>query len=68
MASQREQGLHAELQRLRHLHRELNAKIDELDAASAYNDLMVRRLKKQKLALKDQISRIELELLPDIIA
>jgi len=30
--------------------------------------LQIRRLKKQKLQLKDEISRIEAGLLPDIIA
>jgi hypothetical protein len=30
--------------------------------------LQVQRLKKRKLALKDQIARLESQLLPDIIA
>jgi len=33
-----------------------------------YDQLMMQRLKKRKLALKDQIARIESQLLPDIIA
>jgi hypothetical protein len=33
-----------------------------------FDQLQLRRLKKRKLALKDQINKIESELLPDIIA
>jgi len=33
-----------------------------------FNQLQLQRLKKRKLALKDQIKKIESELLPDIIA
>ena len=33
-----------------------------------FDQLQMQRLKKRKLLLKDQISKIESELLPDIIA
>jgi hypothetical protein len=33
-----------------------------------FDQLQLQRLKKRKLMLKDQISKIESELLPDIIA
>jgi len=39
-----------------------------LATAGRPDPLTLRRLKKQKLALKDQIARIEDKLIPDIIA
>jgi len=39
------------------------------EEASPFGDqLLIKRLKKKKLALKDQITAIEDQLLPDIIA
>ena len=61
--------LQAQLSELRQRHRALNDEIDALDDASmAAAAFEVRRLKKQKLALKDRIIRLEDQLLPDIIA
>ncbi len=61
--------LEAQLAELRRRHRALNDEIAALSEASmAAAALEVRRLKKQKLALKDKIARIEDELTPDIIA
>jgi hypothetical protein len=61
-----------QLTELREEHRDLDKviagaeHIAALDRAS--NQVRVQRLKKRKLALKDQIARIETVLLPDIIA
>lgn len=61
--------LQAQLSELRQRHRALNEEIDALASASiAAASFEVRRLKKQKLALKDRIIRLEDQLLPDIIA
>jgi hypothetical protein len=49
-------------------HRDLDDVIARLSEAPAYNQLQLQRLKKRKLLLKDQIIRIESQLLPDIIA
>jgi hypothetical protein len=53
---------------LRQEHRDLDAAIDALIFASVSDQLQVARLKKRKLALKDQIAALEDQLIPDIIA
>ena len=50
------------------LPRELDEEIACLAASAGNNALRVQKLKKQKLALKDAIQRLESDLLPDIIA
>ena len=49
-------------------HRDLDEAIHALEATGRPDQLTLRRLKKQKLALKDQIVRVEDQLIPDIIA
>jgi hypothetical protein len=49
-------------------HRDLDEAIHALEATGRPDQLTLRRLKKQKLALKDQMVRIEDQLIPDIIA
>ena len=56
-----------ELEVLRQEHRDLDLAISVL-VEKAIDELAVKRLKKKKLLLKDQISRVEDELTPDIIA
>ena len=56
-----------ELEVLRQEHRDLDLAISAL-AEKAIDQLAVKRLKKKKLLLKDQICRYEDELTPDIIA
>jgi hypothetical protein len=63
-----EDVLRAELAVLRQDHRDLDAAISAYEASVNPDMLAVRRLKRQKLALKDRIARIEDELTPDIIA
>lgn len=53
---------------LRTEHRDLDVVIARLSEEKPFDQLRLSRLKKRKLALKDQIARIESELLPDIIA
>lgn len=50
--------LHLQLKDLRAEHRDLDAAIDQLDDGSAEDTLLVRRMKKRRLALKDRISAI----------
>ena len=63
-----EEELRKRLAMLRTEHRDLVAAIDALTAAGSTDQLQIARLKKRKLRLKDQISMVEDELLPDIIA
>jgi hypothetical protein len=49
-------------------HRDLDDVIARIAEQAPFDQLRLQRLKKRKLALKDQISKIESELLPDIIA
>ncbi|HXZ51220.1 MAG TPA: DUF465 domain-containing protein [Burkholderiales bacterium] len=59
------------LERLRALeveHRDLNDVIDHLVEDPAQDQLQLRRLKKRKLLLKDQIELLKNRLIPDIIA
>lgn len=60
--------LRIKLEVLRQKHRDLDEAIDALQEKGALQQLSIQRLKKEKLRLKDQISRIEDELTPDIIA
>lgn len=53
---------------LRQEHRDLDDVIDRLQHHPAIDQLLLRRLKKRKLQLKDLIQRLESELIPDIIA
>jgi len=53
---------------LRRQHRDLDEAIHALQERGSADMLTVRRLKKQKLALKDQISQLQDRILPDIIA
>ena len=63
-----EEELRKRLEMLRIEHRDLDAAIDALTAASTTDQLQLARLKKRKLKLKDQITLIEDYLIPDIIA
>jgi hypothetical protein len=56
------------LEELRQEHRDLDDVIARLSADAVRDQLQIQRLKKRKLALKDQILRLESMLLPDIIA
>ena len=56
------------LEVMRREHRDLDDAIHALEASGKGDQLTLRRLKKQKLALKDQIARLEDRLIPDIIA
>ncbi len=66
--AQSEDALRAKLVQLRQQHRDMDAAIDALEASGAADPLRIRRLKKMKLAIRDEIGFIEDQLVPDIIA
>lgn len=53
---------------LRAEHRDLDEHIVRLEAERSADQVTIKRLKKQKLLLKDQITALEDQLTPDIIA
>lgn len=63
-----EEVLQMKLEMLRREHRDLDEAIGALEAKGTADALTLRRLKKQKLGLKDRIAMIEDRLTPDIIA
>jgi hypothetical protein len=60
--------IEAKIVELQTEHRDLDEVIDRLLDSTLHDQLQVQRLKKRKLQLKDQISVLEAQLVPDIIA
>jgi len=56
------------IQLLRQEHRDLDAAIDALGTGPGPDQLQIARLKKRKLRLRDEITLLEDQLIPDIIA
>lgn len=63
-----ELALHAEVKLLRQEHADLDASIEALSHMPLPDQLLIARLKRKKLLLRDEIVRIEGRILPDIIA
>ena len=63
-----EEVLRVELEFFRQEHRDLDQAITVLSNSATTDRLMIQRLKKKKLQLKDKIKRLEDRLTPDIIA
>ncbi|HEX8885387.1 MAG TPA: DUF465 domain-containing protein [Noviherbaspirillum sp.] len=49
-------------------HRDLDSVIDMLSANGQHEELQLRRLKKRRLQLKDHITLLKMQLIPDIPA
>lgn len=64
----RPEMLRERLNQLKQQHRDFDAAITSLEMTGTADQLQLRRLKKQKLLLKDQIAEVEDQMLPDIIA
>jgi hypothetical protein len=60
--------LRSKLAELKSEHRDLDDVIAHLAETRPFDQLRLQRLKKRKLSLKDQILKLEDQLLPDIIA
>ncbi len=67
-AMKTEEVLRVELEVFKREHRDLDEAITALQERGTSDQLTIKRLKKQKLKLKDKIAIIEDMLTPDIIA
>ncbi|KKB06835.1 small protein containing a coiled-coil domain containing protein [Devosia geojensis] len=68
MTKEQEAALGLELAAKRQEHADLDAAIDMLTESQVADRMLIQRLKKRKLMLKDRIVQLENILLPDIIA
>ena len=68
VSMQTEEVLRVELEFFRQEHRDLDQAIVALSNTATADRLMIQRLKKKKLQLKDKVTRLEDRLTPDIIA
>ena len=60
--------LSTRLKGLRQKHGDLDLAVEVLNKINTSDQLSIRRLKKKKLKIKDEIKRIKEQLTPDIIA
>ena len=60
--------LRRQLAELKSAHRDLDDVIAHIGETAPFDQIQVKRLKKRKLKLKDQIAQIQSRILPDIIA
>ena len=63
-----DEALRARLSTLKVEHEDLSAAVEALEAVPRTDQIRIARLKKKKLALRDEIVRLEDRLTPDIIA
>jgi hypothetical protein len=63
-----DEGLRARIAELRQEHQDLDDAVDALAVLPQPDQLQIARLKKKKLILRDEITRLEDQLTPDIIA
>ncbi|MBV8192181.1 MAG: DUF465 domain-containing protein [Alphaproteobacteria bacterium] len=62
------EAIRIKLEALKSEHRDLDEVIERLLEKPPFDQLQLQRLKKRKLGLKDQILKLESQLIPDIIA
>ena len=63
-----DEGLLAKIVELRQEHQDISDSIDALQSRPNFDMLQIARLKRRKLVLKDDISRLSERITPDIIA
>jgi hypothetical protein len=68
LSKEQEAALGLELAAKRQEHGDLDSAIHMLSSSPASDQMLIQRLKKRKLALKDRIVQLENLLIPDIIA
>mgnify|MGYP002265911296 CR=1 FL=1 len=68
MTNHQLKSLQKQIYELQEQHRDLDQIVETLTNQGGYDQLLITRLKKRKLVLKDQISRLKSELIPDLDA
>lgn len=63
-----DQAIHHRIIELQVEHRDLDDVITRLASLPGHDELQLRRLKKKKLQIKDQILQLQIQLIPDIPA
>lgn len=61
-------ALRHRMEELRTEHRDLDDVIERISETVPFDQLQVQRLKKRKLAIKDELITLENQMIPDIIA
>jgi hypothetical protein len=67
MSDQEQAELRMMVARLRHEHEDFDAAINAMIQVGC-DQLRIQRMKKKKLAIKDKLSKLEDQIIPDIIA
>lgn len=68
MEEEQEIEIQARLNALVEEHRDLDQMIARVNETAPFDQLQIQRMKKRKLAIRDQMARLNAMLLPDIIA
>jgi hypothetical protein len=63
-----EKAIRARLADLRQQHQDLDAAVAALESQASPDMIQIMRLKKRKLSLRDEMSQLEDQITPDIIA
>tara|TARA_B100000123_G_scaffold32219_1_gene21574 strand:+ start:1054 stop:1257 length:204 start_codon:yes stop_codon:yes gene_type:complete len=66
--SETQNKIRDKINELRKLHSELDMEISKIVKVIPVDQVMLQRIKKKKLKLKDEISKLSSHILPDIIA
>ena len=66
--SEAKNKIKAKIRELKKLHLELDIEISKIVKVIPVDQVMLQRIKKKKLKLKDEISKLSSHILPDIIA
>ncbi len=63
-----QQAIRIKIEELKATHRDLDDAIARVAESPLFDQVTLQRLKKRKLAVRDQLGRMENKLIPDIIA
>ena len=66
--SEKQNKIKVKINELRKLHSELDIEISKIVKVIPVDQVMLQRIKKKKLKLKDEIIKLSSHILPDIIA